>query len=110
MDLLKIIKFKILFSDSVYSHNEEERMTLPLPVLSIFKSGLLVDQQIFNWISDYRSQLEEKKKLVSNPDGLNVLLNVRNFLSSLYFRLRFEDIGHHFQKEIEETLNSIREF
>lgn len=108
LDLLKIIKSKVLFSDSVYSHNEEERMALP--VLSIFKSGLLVDQQILNWISEFRSQLEEQKKLVSNPDGLNVLLNVRNFLSSLYFRLRFEDIGNHFQKEIEETLNSIREF
>lgn len=108
MDLLKIIKSKVLLSDAVYSHNEEERMALP--VLSVVKSGLVVDQQILNWISDFRPRLEEQKKLVSDPDGLNVLLNVRNFLSSLYFRLRFEKIGNHFQQEIEETLNSIREF
>ncbi|MGY0691878.1 DUF2785 domain-containing protein [Virgibacillus sp. FSP13] len=108
LNLLKIIRSKVIFSDSVYCYNEDERMALP--VLSVFKSGLLSDQQVVNWISDFRSQLEEQKKIVSDPDGLNLLLNVRNFLSSLYFRLKFEKIRDHFQREIENTLNSIRGF
>lgn len=107
-ELLGVIKFKVLNSDSVYSHNEDERMAVP--ALHVFERRLLSDQQVLNWISDFSCKLEEQKGSVSDPEGLNILLNVGNFLTSLYFRLKFENIGESIQKEIEKVLDSIREF
>lgn len=106
--MLKVIKSKVLFSDCVYSRNEDERMALP--VLRIFKKKLLGDQQVINWIGGFGPQLEEKRKTLSDSNRLNIRLNVRNFLRSLYFRLRFENMGDRFQKNIEETLDTIRDF
>ena len=108
VELLDIIKTRVLVSDSVYNHSEDERMALP--VFHVLQRGLLSDYHILNWLGDFQSQLKEQQKLIPSPDDLNIMLNVHNFLFSLYFRLRFEKTGNHFQEEIEKTLDSIREF
>lgn len=108
LELLNIIKMKVLFSDSVFNYGEDERMAVP--VFHVIQRGLLCDNEILNWISDFQFILEEQQRLVSNPLALNLMLNVRNFLFSLYFRLRFEKTGKPIQIEIEKTLDSIREF
>lgn len=108
MELLDVIKTKVLYSGSVYNYNEDERMAAA--VLQVFERRLLNEQQILNWIGSFQCSLEERKKLVSDPDSLNIMLNVRNFLYSLYFRLRFKGIDKVLQEEIIKTLDSIREF
>lgn len=108
IELLDIIKKKVLFSDSVYNYSEDERMALP--VFHVLQRGLLGDYQILNWLGDFQSRLKEQQRLVSDPYDLTLMVNVRNFLFSLFFRLRFEKTGIHFQKEIEKILDSIREF
>lgn len=107
-ELLKIIQSTFLVSETVYSYNEDERMALP--VISIFKSGVVNESQILVWIREFEPLLEVHKERVSDPEGLNIDLNVRNLLHSLYFRLRFERMGTLFQKKIEETLDAIRAF
>src|SRR5699024_10735338 len=108
LELLEVINAKVLFSDSVYSYNEDERMALS--VTNVIEKGLLSEQQILNWIDYFRFQLDERMKFVSDPDGLNARLNVRNFLYSLDFRLRYKNMGKTFQRGIEKTLDFIREF
>src|SRR5699024_1109327 len=107
-ELLKIIQSTFLVSETVYSYNEDERMALP--VISIFKSGVVNESQILDRIREFEPMLEVHKERVSDPEGLNIDLNVRNLLHSLYFRLRFERMGTLFQKKIEETLDAIRAF
>lgn len=106
--LLDIIKVKVLFADSVYNHCEDEGMAFL--VFHVIQRELLKDDEILLWIGDFQFRLGEEQELVSDPDDLNLMLNVRNFLYSLYFRLRFEKTGNHFQKKIEKTLDAIREF
>lgn len=108
VDLLEIIKSKVFYDGAVYSAQEDERFAIP--VLSVVKTDLLSDQQINSWIGSFSATLEEEKKVVSDPNRLNLYLNVRNLLSSLCFRLRFEKIGNHLQDELEKTLDEIREF
>lgn len=108
IELLAVIKTKVLFSDSVYDSGEDER--LALLVFHIVQRRILSDQQILNWISDFPFLLSEQLLSVSDARHLNLMLNVRNFLFCLYFRFKFEEIGTHLQKEIENTLDSIREF
>lgn len=107
-ELLNIIQSTFLTSETVYSHNEDERMALP--VITIFKSGLLKDRKLLNWIGDFELLLKEHTKCVSDPKGLNLYENVRHFLYSLYFRLRFEQMGIPYQRKIEDILYTIRVF
>ncbi|MCM3758241.1 DUF2785 domain-containing protein [Sporosarcina aquimarina] len=107
-ELLEIISAKILFSNSVFTHNEDER--LALSAFSTIDRGLLSEQQILNWLNKLKFQLDTQKKLVSDLNGLYLKLNVRNFLYTLYFRLLYNNVGTTPQKEIEKILDSIRDF
>lgn len=106
--LLEVINAKILFPNAVYTYNEDERMAFS--AFHVIDRGILSEQQIIDWINNLQIQLDDQKKLVSNPESLYIKLNVRNFLYNLYFRLRYNNLGTTFQKEIEKMLNSIRDF
>ncbi|VDG96902.1 Protein of uncharacterised function (DUF2785) [Lysinibacillus sphaericus] len=108
IELLEVINAKVLFSNSIYSHNEDERMALA--AFNTIDRGLLSEQQILNWINNIKIQLDTQKKLVSDLNSLYLKLNVRNFLYNLYFRLRYNNIGITIQKEIEKVLDSMRDF
>ncbi|WP_025784376.1 DUF2785 domain-containing protein [Sporosarcina sp. D27] len=108
IELLEVINAKILFSNSVYTHNEDERIALS--AFNTIDRGLLSEHQILNWINNLKIQLDTQKKLVSDLNGLYLKLNVRNFLNNLYFRLRYNNVGNTLQKEIEKILDSIRDF
>jgi len=108
LELFEVVNSKVLFSDSVYTHNEDER--LALAAFHAIDRGILGEQQISNWVNNLRIQMDNQKKLVSDPDELYLKLNARNFLYSLYFRLRYNNVGSPLQKEIEKVLDSIRDF
>ena len=108
MELLEVISAQVLFSKSVYTYNEDERMALS--AFNTIDRGLLSDQQILNWINNFKIQLDTQKKLVADLNGLYLKLNVRNFLYNLYFRLRYKNESISLQKEIEKMLDSIRDF
>lgn len=108
IELLEVINAKVLFSNSIYTHNEDERMALS--AFNTIDRGLLSEQQILNWINNLKFQLDTQKKLVSDLNSLYLKLNVRNFLYNLYFRLRYNNVGLTIQKEIEKMLDSIRDF
>lgn len=108
VELLEVVSAKVLLSDSVYTHNEDER--LALAAFSAIDRGILSEQQISNWVNNLRIQLDDQKKLLSDPYGLYITLNVRDFLYNLYFRLRYNNGSRTIQKEIEKTLDSIRDF
>ncbi|REB05188.1 DUF2785 domain-containing protein [Sporosarcina sp. BI001-red] len=108
IELLEVINAKVLYSTSVYTHNEDER--LALSAFETIDRGLLSDQQIVNWINNLKIQLDTQKKLVPDLNGVYLKLNVRNFLYNLYFRLCYNNVGITLQKEIEKVLDSIRDF
>ncbi len=108
IELLDVVNAKVLFSNSVYTHNEDERMALS--VFNTINRGILSEQQVLNWIDNFKFQLDTQKKLESDLSGFYLKLNVRNFLYNLYFRLRYNNVGITLQKEIEKVLDSIRDF
>lgn len=108
IELLDVVNAKVLFSNSVYTHNEDERMALS--VFNTINRGILSEQQVLNWINNLKFQLDTQKKLESDLSGFYLKLNVRNFLYNLYFRLRYNNVGITLQKEIEKVLDSIRDF
>lgn len=107
-ELLETIQNKLLWGEGVDTHNEDER--LALPVFAIMERRLVKDERIFRWIEDFQHLLVKAKETSTDTQSMNMRLNVRNFLRSLFFRLRFEQRFPSFQEKIEQTLNGIRVF
>ncbi|HET7577743.1 MAG TPA: DUF2785 domain-containing protein [Bacillales bacterium] len=107
-EMLAAIQSKILTAEMVYSHNEDER--LALPVMAIFQRELLDESMILDWIGNFQALMEKEQEVLTAQEGMNLRLNVRNFLRSVYFRLRFGKTGTRYQEKIEETLDAIRRF
>lgn len=108
LELLDVLTAKILIPGSVYTHNEDERMAFS--AFTTIDRGVLSEQQLSNWLHDLQSQMNAQKKMVSDPESLYLKLNVRNFLYNLQFRLRSNHVGSTLQKEVEQVLDSIRDF
>src|SRR5690606_23708200 len=61
LELFEVVNSKVLFSDSVYTHNEDER--LALAAFHAIDRGILGEQQISNWVNNLRIQMDNQKKL-----------------------------------------------
>lgn len=108
IELLETIQRKLFWEEGVYIHNEDER--LALAAFAILSRRKLKDDRILQWIENFQHRLEREKATSSNLQHMYMRLNVRNFLRSLFFRLRFEACCPIFQDKIQLTLNAIRVF
>jgi hypothetical protein len=104
-EILEVIREVICDSSLVYTHGEEER--LGTVVLSILQRGLLQPAAVCEWVNSFTAPVLAVQNL---PEKLLIRANGRNFLQSLYFRLRWKDILNPFESALEQTLRSISFF
>lgn len=102
-EILSIIRTKTLDSNYVFINREDERMVTA--VVSIFNRHLLSDQEIAQWIKDFLPYT----KTGNLQYDMNLNVNVRNLLRSLYFRLLNLNEFNHLNQEIIDVLTYLHD-
>jgi hypothetical protein len=103
LDILYIVKEKIAIHDYVFINEEAERLTTS--VLYIIEREILKEEEIKNWINSFKNlKLPE-----SYPEVHYFKENIKNFLRSLYFRLKYKGL-YDYLADIENTLNHHNSF
>jgi hypothetical protein len=105
LEMLEVIREVICDSGMVYTYGEEER--LGTAVLSILQRGLLQPVEVCEWMNSFTAPVLAVQNL---PDKLLVRANGRNFLQSLFFRLRWKGMVAPFESALEQTLRNISIF
>lgn len=105
LEMLQIIRTVICDPGQVYIHGEEER--LGTAALSILSRAELSMQQVKEWVVSFEEPVLTVKEL---PDALFVRANARNFLQSLYFRLRWAKLAPPYETAFDHTLRAISRY
>lgn len=100
-EILKVLKTKVCINNYVYINQEDERMAIP--VISIIKRNVIDNSEIIDWIKSFQNV----NKIGHYPEDHNLVVNIKSFLRSIYFRLLKEDVSRDINKAIEETLCKI---
>ncbi|OEH94076.1 DUF2785 domain-containing protein [Bacillus solimangrovi] len=98
LQLLNTIKDVVCTKDTVYMNLEDERLTTA--VVTILKKDTLKITAIQDWIRNF----DNWERSECWQEEYKVITNVKNFLSSLYFRLCNEDTIEEVAEMIKETL------
>ncbi len=104
-DILEAIHAVIGIQDAAYTCGEEERMVTA--VIAMIKRRVLPDAAFTQWIQDFAPFA---LRVESMPHKIVIRTNIKNFLQSLYFRLRWEQLGDQFDVCINQTLFRISLF
>ena len=103
-DILEAIRFAICKTDYNYSHLEDERMSTP--VIAIINREVMDEGEITKWIQSF----EENVSIITTmPEKQVIQGNVKNFLQSLYFRLRALK-NNRFDSALETSLQKLNPF
>ena len=103
MDILHLIHSKMTITDRVYSDGEDERMVRA--VISILNRRLLSKEDVERWI-----QYFYEAKVSACTDFLPAFRqknNIKNFLKSLYFQVKFHQTDAALCPVIEQTLYQV---
>ncbi len=104
LDILNAIKSKICINNYTYIDFEDERITTA--VVSVINRNTLEHSEIIDWIKDFKNISRTGQHHVD----FRVIMNIRNFLRSLYFRLLNENNLPELIESIRETLNCIKAY
>jgi hypothetical protein len=104
-EILETIRNVVCIETASYAHLEEERLITA--VIAILRRGLLSDAEINPWIEGFS---DLALKINSSPERHIIRTNVKNFLQSLYFRLRWEGMTKSFEAAIDHTLKRVNPF
>ena len=105
LEMLAVIRGVICDSSMSYTHGEEERLVSA--VISILQRGILKPAEVCEWVNSFTAPVLAVQVL---PDKLLIRANGRNFLQSLFFRLRWKGMLAPFESALEQTLRSISFF
>lgn len=103
-DILDSIKRKVFIGSYTYIDFEDERITTV--VMNVISRNILPYSELINWIKDFKNI----PKSGQHPINFPAMMNTRNFLRSLYFRLLNENNINELVVAIKETLNSIIQY
>lgn len=103
LDILKAIKSKVAIDYHAYICYEDER--LAYATNSLISRNLLTEDEISEWVKSFT----EYGKKAAIPNHFYLITNIRNFLSSLYYRLP-KDEYISIKGAISDTILSIRRF
>ncbi|MCQ4923583.1 DUF2785 domain-containing protein [Tissierella carlieri] len=102
--MLDIIKNKICINNYVYINEEDERLVTP--IISILNRKIITDEEFCEWIKSFNVL----QRTGIYPEDHNLLINVKNLLRSLYFRLIRLDNTEILTEQIKDTLTKISSF
>ena len=104
IDILKAIKSKVCVNCYTYVDFEDERITTA--AVSAINRNVLNHSEIADWIRSFK----DIPKTGEYHVDFRMIMNVRNFLRSLYFRLLNEGNSQEVVELIKETLNCIKQY
>lgn len=81
MDILNTIKDKVCIGYYVYIDEESERMVTP--VLNALNRRLLSNLEIIKWLQGFKAKIPDGNHI----EEFHLMVNIKGFLRSLYFRL-----------------------
>lgn len=102
--ILDIIKKKVCINNYVYINEEDERLVTA--IMSILHRKLITNEEFCRWIKSFR----ELERTGIYPQDHNLIINVKNLLRSLYFRILGLENMKIVVNEIKDTLSEISNF
>lgn len=102
--ILDSIKRRVFIGSYTYVDFEDERITTV--VINVINRNILPYSQLINWIKDFKNI----PKSGQHPINFPAIMNTRNFLRSLYFRLLNENNIKELVVAISETLDAIIQY
>lgn len=99
--ILDLVYDKMTITERVYSDGEEERMVRP--VISVLNRKLLSQTDVEQWIQRF-GEVEKSSEFLPAFRQKN---NIKNFLKSLYFRVKFYKANAALCPVIEDTLYKV---
>lgn len=103
-EIVKALWSKILISSSVYVHDEEERLLIP--ILKMLERGLNV-AEIEELLQHLPNELKIQKEQIDNEEYWFLVFNIKTFLKSFYIKINGNPKRLPLQKKIEHSLVSI---
>lgn len=104
-EVLDVVRGMICVTDTGYVYSEEERNITA--VIAVLRRRLLSDQEITEWIQGFAKRVHQ---VTAYPDKIILRTNVKNFLQSLYFRLRWAQESDKYDSVFDLTLREINPF
>lgn len=104
LDILSAIKSKVCINYYTYIDFEDERITTA--VVSAINRNILEHSELIDWIKDFKNI----PKVGEHYIDFRIIMNIRNFLRSLYFRLLDENNLEDLTGCIKATLARIKPY
>lgn len=104
LDILTAIKRKAFINSYTFVDFEDERITTA--IVSIIKRNILENTELIEWVKSFKNIPKTGEYHVD----FRIIMNIRNLLRSLYFRLLDENIMIELVDSIKETLNHIKQY
>ncbi len=104
-EILSVISFLVCRHDQAYGCGEEERLSTP--VLAVLRRELLSNTELADWIQVF---FNKTQSITEYPDKLILRSNVKDFLQSLYFRIKWDIPEHAILPAIDLTLQEINPY
>ena len=104
-EVLDAIRGLICITDTGYIHLEDERNVTA--VIAVIRRRLLSDEEITEWIQGFS---ERVNRVTTFPEKHIIRNNGKNFLQSLYFRLRWNQLIDPYETVLDATLREINPF
>jgi hypothetical protein len=101
LTILDLVYAKMTITDRVYSDGEDERMVRS--IISVFNRKVISKTYVEQWIQSFGD-------VEKNPEFLPAFKqknNIKNFLKSLYFRVKFYKVDADLCPTIEHTLYKV---
>ncbi len=102
IEILVAIRAMIAMQDVGYIHGEDERAITA--VIAIINRRLISEADFTQWIHSFVAPV---LAVQSMPQNLVIRTNVKNFLQSLHFRLKWEKMSDKYEASINQTLSKI---
>lgn len=99
--ILDLVHEKMTITDRVYSDGEDERMVRS--VISILNRKVLSQTYVEQWIQSF-GDIEKNSEYLR---AFKQKINIKNFLKSLYFRVKFYQVNADLCPTIEHTLYKV---
>ncbi|MGP4081138.1 DUF2785 domain-containing protein [Pseudalkalibacillus sp. R45] len=104
-EILPPLLNKVFVSESVYVHNEDERILTP--ILEMLDNGLDV-KKIEEWLQELQINLEDQKRKLACDKYWFLVFNIKTFLKTFYIKINSDNQYESIQNSIKHCLTKIR--
>ncbi|AIQ35490.1 DUF2785 domain-containing protein [Paenibacillus sp. FSL R5-0345] len=101
LTILDLVYDKVTITDRIYSDGEDERMVRS--IISVLNRKILSQTYVERWIQSF-GDVEKNSEFLPAFRQKN---NIKNFLKSLYFRVKFYKVDANLCPTIEQTLYKV---